>query len=429
MTIYNRRKKSIKALLNKLKAPAFTTLCVFAGGNFFVAILGGLGGLVQARWIDPDVFGEFRKFGILTSYLNIGLVLVHDGLMRQYPFLLGQGKTADALKVAGTAKWWYLLVCWCFSVFFAVLSLTSILQGDYRAAVGWSVQILVVWGVIYGFYLGVMYRTSYDFKRLTYNSTIVSVFGFVTLVIVKVWGYWGLAVRAALSNIVALYLSRRYVPVKVKAMLDVHGLIELTKISLPLSIPGYLSTSFLTASMSLIVLKYCGQHGLGIYSTAFTFQAMALTLTTAIHQMFSTKLTYKFGETGDIVACLKWARRPTLVSVAASTVLAVVFCIMIGPFIRLVLPKYVDAIPVIQILSVSLPLSALQLPLIIIRTALWYKSVISLTAIRVLVSLLAVVVLPKTLTVIVGCLLLGDVCAVIVGFSILHYKKRNKRVE
>jgi O-antigen/teichoic acid export membrane protein len=416
----------LKKLIN---SPSFRTLGVFAGGNFLIAVLSGLGGLIQARWIDPEVFGEFRTFGILTSYLTIGLVLVHDGLMRQYPYLLGQGNKVDALRVAGTAKWWYLLVSWCFSFLFAGLSLTSFLQGDFRAAVGWSVQILVVWGTIYGAYLGVMYRTSSDFKRLTYNSTIASVFGFGALVIVKVWGYWGLAVRAALSNIVALYVSRRYVPVKVKAKFDVRGLIDLAKISLPLSIPGYIGTSFLTASMSFIVLKYCGQHGLGIYGTAFTFQAMAMTLTTAIHQMFSTKLTYKFGETEDVAACLKWARRPTLLSVAAATVLAVALCIMIDPFIRLVLPKYIDAIPVIQILSISLPLAALQLPLIILRTALWYKSVISLTAIRVLVSLLTVAVLPKTLIVIVGSLLLGDVCAMIVGFSILNYKKRNKRVE
>ncbi|MEI7900046.1 MAG: oligosaccharide flippase family protein [bacterium] len=409
-----------------IKTPSFRTLGIFAGGNFFVAVLGGLGGLIQARWIDPDVFGEFRKFGILTSYLNIGLVLVHDGLMRQYPYLLGQGNKADAFKVAGTAKWWYLFVSWCFSILFVGLSLTSVLQGDYRAAVGWSVQILVVWGALYGAYLGVMYRTSSDFKRLTYNSTIASIFGFGALVIVKVWGYWGLAVRALLSNTVALYLSRRYVPVKVKAKFDVRGLIDLAKISLPLSIPGYIGTSFLTASMSFIVLKYCGQHGLGIYGTAFTFQAMAMTLTTAIHQMFITKLTYKFGETEDVAACLKWAKRPTLLSLAAATVLAVALCLVIGPFIRLVLPKYVDAIPVIQILSISLPLAALQLPLIILKTALWYKSVISLTAIRVLVSLAAVTILPKTLIVIVACLLLGDVCSLTVGFGILNNKRARR---
>lgn len=410
-----------------LKNSSFRTLGVFAGGNFLVAVLGGIGGLIQARWVTPDVLGEFRKFGILTSYLNIGLVLVHNGLMRQYPYLLGQGKKVDALKVAGTAKMWYLLASWCFSFLFAGLSLMSVLQGDYRAVVGWSVQILVVWGAIYGAYLGVMYRSSSDFERLTYNSLISSFFSIGALVFVKVLGYWGLAVRTALHSCVALYVSRRYVPVKVKSRFDIRGLIDLAKISLPLSIPGYVGTSFLTASMSFIILKYCGQHGLGIYGIAFTFQAMAMTLTTAIHQMFITKLTYKFGETEDVGLCLKWAKRPTLFSLAASTVLAVALCIMINPFIRLVLPKYEDAIPVIQILSVGLPLAALQLPLLILRTALWYKSVISLTAIRVLVSLLAVSVFPKTLIWIVICLLLGEVCSVIVGFGILDHKKKEKR--
>ena len=414
----------LRVLRETTQAPSFRTLGIFAGGNLLVAVLGGLAGLIQARWIAPEVFGEFRKFGILTAYLNIGLVLVHDGLSRQFPYFLGQGNRAAALKVAATAKWWYLLLCWAFTLLFAGLALTSVAWGDYRSAAGWGVQIPTVWVAIYGAYLGVLYRTSSEFKRLAYNSTITSVIGFATLVMVKLWGYWGLAARVVLASTLGLYLTRRYVPVKVEATFNRQGLATLAKIALPLSIPGYIGTSCLSASLSFIVLRYCGEAGLGVYGMALTFQTMAMTLTAAIHQMFITRLTHKFGETGDIATCLQWARRPTLLSVGAALCLAVVLCLAIGPFIRLVLPKYEAAIPVIRILALQLPLSAAALPLLMISTALWYRSVAALTLTRVLACLAAVAVFPKTLALIAACMMLGDFIALIAGYGILLGKSR-----
>lgn len=405
-----------------IQTPSFRTLGVFAGGNLLAGVLGGLAGLIQARWIAPEVFGEFRKFGILTVYLNIGLVLVHDGLSRQFPFLLGQGNKVGALQVAATAKWWYLLLSWTFTLLFAGLALTSVAKADYRSAAGWGVQIPAVWVAIYGAYLGVLYRSSSEFKRLAYNSTITSVIGFAALGIVKLWGYWGLAARAVLVSTLGLYLSRRYVPVKVKAAFDHQGLAALAKISLPISVPSYIATSCLSASLSFIVLQYCGESGLGIYGMALTFQVMAMTLTAAIHQMFITKLTHKYGETGDVAACLQWAKRPTLLSVGAAIVLALVLCLAIGPFIRLVLPMYSATIPVIRILALQLPLSAAALPLLIFTSALWYKSVTALTLTRFATCLGAVAVLPKTLEVIAACMMLGDFSALVAGYCILHNK-------
>lgn len=410
-----------------LKSSSLRTLGIFAGGNFFAAVLGGLSGLIQARWIGPEVLGEFAKFSILTIYFNIGLVLVHDGLCRQFPYLLGKGNKDAALKIASTAKWWYLLLCWFFSLIFAVLSLMSVLRRDYRSAIGWGAQIPFIWSAIYGVYLGVMYRSSQDFKQLSYNSVIAKVVDFSALIMVKIWGYWGLAARTVTGSVVGLYLGRHYVPVKVKAALDVKVLKDLARISLPISIPGYISTSFLKASLSFIVLKYCGQHELGIYAMAISFQAVAMTLTGSIHQMFITKLNYKYGETEDIAVCLKWAWTPMLLSVAISMVLALALCLVIGPFTTIFLPKYVEAIPVIRILALQLPLSAAGLPLLLINTALWYKSTAALTFTNMLACLTAVAMLPKTLNVIVSCIIFGGVCNLIVGYAILEWKRRKKK--
>ena len=224
-----------------------------------------------------------------------------------------------------------------------------------------------------------------------------------------------------------LYMNIHFVPVRVKAVFNVEGLRNLAKMSLPLSVPGYLVTSFLTASVSYIILTSCGEHGLGIYGMALAFQGMALIPILALHQMFITRLNFKYGETDDFRACLKYLKIPTVISVGVATVVALILCLIIGPFIRTLLPKYEDAIPVIRILSLQLPIFAARAPLLIINTALWYKNVVYLTLVQFFTPLVAIAIFPKTLNVIASCITLSGVCYLIAGYGILEWEKKKEK--
>jgi len=405
----------------------FQTLSIFAGGNILVSIINGLAGLLQARWVSPVVLGEFRKYGIITMYLYFGLVLVHDGLMRQYPYLIGKGDNEEALRVSAAAKWWYVLLSWIFSIFFMILVLHSLYRKDWLATVGWGAQIPMVWTVYYGAYQTVMYRTSSHFKRLAYNSLILSVLSFVCLFFVKLFGYWGLAIRLTLANISGILINQCYLPVKIKAVFDYKRLVGLAKISIPLSVPGYIQTSCLHATLSGVILKYCGETGLGLYGIAFVFQGFALTFTAALNQIFTVKLTKRLGETENVYACFRYAMIPTLLSAIAATGLAVALCITVAPFIRILIPQYVDAIPLIQIFSILLPLMALGLPLIMLRAALWYKAVIFLSLFKFSICFLLIFLFEKTLTNIVACMVIAEFSTLLAGYSIVGYRYKTKR--
>lgn len=402
-----------------LKSPSLFTFGFFAGGNVVVAVLGAIGGLLQARWVAPEVLGEYRKYGILTAYLNIGLIIVQDALMRQYPFLIGKGDKEEALMVVAAAKWWYMALSYLFSALFIVLTGFSLVHCDFRASVGWGVQIVMVWSSFYGIYLGVMYRTSQDFKQLTYNNVLSATFGFILLVVVKVWGYWGVVLRSGIQSLASLWLNHAYAPVKVKSVFDSRRLFQLAKMSLPISVPGYVGTSLTSATMSFLIVKYLGQTDLGIYGVALTLQGMAMIVTSAVGQLFYPKIMHKFGECKDFWSCIKYTIKPTCINLFVSVMIVVLFCIVIGPFVRVVIPKYTDTIPIICILSINIILTAVELPFLVFVSALKYRVISILSVIRFVACFALIFLLPKTLPMIAWSGIFGQLIYVLVGYGVI----------
>jgi len=410
-----------------LSSPSFSSLAAFAGSNILIAIITGVTGLIQARWLSPEIFGEYRKYTILATYLMIGYSFVHDGLIRQYPYLIGKGQIELAHRTAAVAKWWYCFICRLYVILFVFLSVYAAINGDWRGAAGWGTQIFNVIVLIYGAYQGVMYRTSSDFKRLAANGMISCVVGTVSLLFVRLFGYWGCLLRFCVVSIVSWRMNERYLPVKVKGVFSWRELLSLAKISLRFSIPGYLHSSALIASINSAILLWFGQGILGLFGIAITLQGFALTFTNALNQIFNVKVTSYFGKTEDVRATFRYAIFPTALSVCLSFVFYIVGYFSIEPFIRLVLPEYLDAVPLIRVLLVALVLKAMSLPLLVINAALMYWAFLGMAAVQFFSTVCLAYALPRSPVNVATASILGSAVAMLFGYGCVFLKMYKKR--
>lgn len=414
-----RRYMSIDYLNRVLRSSAFKTFAAFAGSNFLVSIINGVGGLIQARWVNPETFGELQKYGILTTYLGIGILVVNDGLIRQYPYYIGKGDRGKALEVVGVAKWWFLFVGFLLGIFFFAMSLVSACKGDWRAACGWGVQIAAVVAGTYGIYLGILYRTSSDFRRLASNNLASSIVGFASLVFVRIWGFFGLALRAAIQSIFTVFINHRYRPVKVKAIFDLPKLWQLAKISLKFSLPAYFHASFLLASRRALILLYCLQSGLGLYSFAAALMTILHGFSTALSQMLNVRITTRFGETESIRQSFLSSLKPTLFGLALSFSLIVAGWFIVPVFVEMFIPKYVDGIGCFRILSFTLATNALSMPLLVFKAALMWKTAALQALTNFAVTVLLIFVLPKSISMVALATVLGRFAEILVGYTSL----------
>ena len=407
---------------NILKSSSFKTISIFAGGNFIASVISGVSGLLYAQWITPEELGEFNKYGILTGYLSIGLIFVHGALPRQYPYLIGKGDREEARKVAAAAKWWYLAFTWMGTVIFTILMIKSIIESDKRAAIGWGAQIPALWMAIYGLYLQTLYRSSNDFRKLSYNQLATSISAFILLFLVKLWGYFGFAVRNGTIGLVGLFTHERFVPDKVKATFDKKRLLELGKISLPLSIPAYIDTYLLNSSISFFILTYLGEKDLGVYGMALMLQGIFMIFTRAIHQVYTTKITIKFGETESVKDCLRYSKTPTLISMAASSAIAASLYLTLGPVITLLMPNYIESVFILKIMIWQLPLFASGLGLIVMSSALWYREMVYLRIMKTATCLLLILLLPKSLSNIAWSIIISDAIYYLSNYGVIKMK-------
>ena len=407
------------AIKRVLKHPIVSTLGVFASANMIATAMVGIAGVIQARWVSPEVLGEFHKYGILTGYLAIGLVVVQDGLARQFPYLIGKGLKDEAIKVASVAKCWYVFVAGVSVLLFLVLTILSALKGDMMAVAGWGTQSVVVVAGTYGVYLQTIYRRSMEFKRLSYNGLIASSLSFVLLVVVKFWGYFGLVIKTVVFNIVRVLLDARYLPVKIRMTWDRACFVELAKMSIPLSLEGYIRTSFMTATFGFFVVKYCSPEDLGVYGIAAAFEGFAMIFVNSLVQIFDVKMANKFGEAESMKNGFYALVKPTVFGVCLSVVFAVILCLVIGPFISICVPHYVASIPVVYILSLALPISASIMPTRLLRVALMYKSIYAIAIMRVLVMVLCVHLVPRTVCWFAFCRVMSEAASVALGYVLL----------
>ena len=409
-----------------IRSPSFASFGAFAGSNIVATVIAGVGGLIQARWIAPEVFGEFQQYAILTGYLGILSQVVNDGLIRQYPYYLGKGMKDKALEVAGVAKWWFLVATFIGCSIFSVLTIKSIIQGDLHATLGWGAQIISVIALFYGVFLGIMYRTANDFKRLSLNNLISSGAAFSLLVLVRYFGYCGVAARFMLQSGIQVFVNHKYMPVKVKAHFEWSKFKDLASISLKFSIPAYMHASGLTATVAGLLVYFCNTAGLGIFSMASAFKMLAMSFSNSLNQIFNVKVITRFGQTENVWTCLRYSIKPAFLAFLLYLCVVIGGWICLPPFIRAFVPKYTDAIPVINVMLASVLIFPLSLPLLSLKAALMWKSAAAQAFSNFFITVVLILILPKEPVMFAVATVCGEFSESVIGYGILFniYRKR-----
>jgi hypothetical protein len=162
-------------------------------------------------------------------------------------------------------------------------------------------------------------------------------------------GFYGLCARVASSSILGVWLCQRYRPLRIPYRFDTKALSELIRIGLPLNFWGSLWTSIWVATESALVLFLDGVTGLGLFSVATAVREGMNILPMAVYQVLTPRVITALARDRSVRNA---NARVVWLTVGLTGFMAIIACIipfLLDILVPYVIPKYVDAMPVMKV--------------------------------------------------------------------------------
>lgn len=366
-----------------------TSISALAASQAFSAMLMGVGGLVQARYIDPQVLGRYSAFTILAGYLSILHLGSVIALQREYPYWMGKGVPERARLIASVAQGWAFLLGWIVGGLYLCLALSALLRGYHEAAAAWTAQLAITAPSFYVAYLSSTYRSTNDFVTWSKLTAAGALTGFFMLPVVVLGGFWGLCVRGAVAAVVAAALLHRYRPLRVAPAFEARQFWGLVRFGLPIDLSNHLVYSVLPATLGALVLHRFGLGVLGLLAFARVAETIALQLAGSLSTVFVPRIHQQMGMTENLAHCARYIRRPMLLCITVVLAGILAGSVLCGPAVRMLTPKYEAAVPLIRLFLWAALFPVLNLPTHVLVAAKRNRDIITthLTAFFTFVAL------------------------------------------
>lgn len=341
---------------------AIQAVAGLTGGSLFATAVGIAGSLVQAHFVTPSVLGYFRTFSIYTGYaffLNFG---IFNAFQRLYPYLRGKGEVQEAVAIAEVCQAWTVMVSAFVSVIFASLSFLAALRGDWPAFGGWAVQVVTIVTLVYGGYLTHTFRTSHDFLDVAKGSVFSTFTSTLVLPIFAIYPYVGLIMRSTVGSVANLAYLHAKRPLRVTWRFSIVEWWMLVKKGMPLFIAGYGATVLWSVTELSIISRFLGAEAVGLWSVSFMVLEAASKVPQSIVTVYDPRLTENFGKHESCIAFVKWCLEPLQYGLAFVSFMILVGWLSLPLVVPIIMPQYVSAVPVMQVMLLTLPLLLLELP-------------------------------------------------------------------
>ena len=331
------------------RASLTSLVAALAGGNLLSNGLRMVGGLLQNRYIGPEVLGTFNGIGLVLGFTRFLQFGIFNGLNRELPYYIGRNDQPRVRELAAAAQAWAIVLGIVVGLPFLAVAAWQAVSGNWTLAAGWLANGVVGFVFFYAtMYLPATYRTSSDFARLSSVNVIQNAAALLLVGAVVLWGFYGLCLRAALPVLLGVWMLRRWQPIRVGPKWSLSHLWHLLIIGLPIFAVGELGGPLWLLIDQKLVQLFLQDRGLGLYSMVVVAGSSMELLPQAFSQVLYPRMSEQYGRTHDLKAIMAMTVRPMILLVAGMIpIVAFAWCLA-APLTALLLPKYVEAVPAMQ---------------------------------------------------------------------------------
>lgn len=354
-------KLKVKERLNHTEIKKLLTSTIaLISGNFLSTAIGLICTLVQGRFVTAEMLGYYKQFTILSGYLFIFHLGTYQALERLIPFFYGKGEVERARSYTAVAYFWIVICSCAISVVFIILGIRCITMGDYKAAICWFSQIITSVYTLVSGVLASTYRSIKDFEKLAAANVIGSVAILISLPFFLINPFMGLILKSVLNSVSIIPLLKNR-PIRIKPSFNFPVFKDLLKQGAPIFVASYINGTGLDTIRNTLVLSYVNQLGLGLWNFAYMFYTMIIVVPNSIVAVINPRIIKEYGQTGSIASVVRKYKKITFLVIVLMSICAIIGGWMVKILIPIILPNYIDSIPIMIALLPCFVLRTMEL--------------------------------------------------------------------
>lgn len=363
MVLKDWKRRLTGMLSGESRRQLFISIFALAASGLFSTAIRFVGGIIQGRFIGPETLGYYTKFTILPGYIFFLHLGVFTSFARQYPYFIGKKDKETALLYAGNALGWTFVLIAVHSVVFGILSLVSVIRGDWAACMGWGTQIVVSATTLYMLYMGSTYRNSGDFVQWSRATALSSVVSLLLLPLVAFYHFVGLCIRYSAPDMVSALYAHVKRPIRTGPRLDREVIQKMIAFGAPLMVFAYISTYLWTALERTYILHTMNERSLGLFAFAGTLSAALVMVSRSISQVFNPRIAMLYGSSGkNMKISFRYCMKCSVMGSLVMLPLIGLSIVLIEPLLKWILPRYLECAPLFRCLCWLSLIPVIDLP-------------------------------------------------------------------
>lgn len=323
----------------------------FGASSLALTVANMVGGILALRWVPPELMGPWQATLLLQAYCDFLKLGVLNGMNREFPFRMGQGDEAGAMRALATTLAWLRIGSLLGLAAFAGL---GVMNWDKGAA--W--QVAAVAGALqwsfayYSSYVQATLRGGDDFARLSLIQYCSAAIGLLLLPLVAFGGFPGFCARAVLQVAIASLMLRSVMRLRPAPALERSEFRRLLLAGFPLFVASYLFQLGMNAERSAL-LALGDERLLGLFAPVAAVLSAVLVLPNAAALYIYPQLSRGLGKDADPTRLWDLAWRNSRVTAAVAAAVAVGAWLLVEPVTRAIFPAYLASVPAMKWAAVS----------------------------------------------------------------------------
>lgn len=349
----------LKALWKTVQLGARSPVSIYVSMSMLAQLVPMACGILVLQWVPPRDMGIWFALQVAESYslwIRLGVL---NAMNREYPFLMGQGKTAEAIRhVQTTASY----IRGCASIMFAGFVGAGFFLFHRGPDWRWAATAYAMYSAatMWRNLLEATFRGGQEFARLAKLQMITIGLNIVSLPMVYYGGFQGYCGRAATLGVIITGLYHAARPVRSRLSFDRKIFTKLMLDGMPLFASNYLTS--LAAQFPRVLLLYAGGTALlGVYTPISAILSTGALLPGAILVYLAPRQHYRFGQNKDPKAIREAAWRQAISISLALLPVGLIASLILPHQVERWLPRYAACVPAIKWAAIAIALSPLSI--------------------------------------------------------------------